>query len=337
MGFSPLPAARRPDVSGLARRVLAGLGALALTVSGRAGAQAAIDPSVAPRAAALEREGERALATDMLGRYLAVAPDDGEAWFQLGRFYLLDARDWHRRAHPAGTPGPLYLDFAATALEQSVRLNVDSAVVFRALVEMDRALVFVEDSGWAAARERRPRSHVPPLPGFVLELGANLLNSCPADGVLLTGNDLETVAVWYESLERGRRPDVLPLRPELYATDPHYRARMAAALGVDSALTVQRALAQVAGRRPICLSPRADSAAAPTVAWSTVRLVRVSRAAEPTADVLTVTEYVRTTHAGGSVWSRDVHEIYLAAARRNPLLCVGLAAQLGATPGACAP
>src|SRR3712207_2927153 len=81
-------------------------------------AQAAIDPNVAPRAAALERSGERRMAIDLLGRYLATAPDDGRAWFQLGRFYLLDAQDWHRRGHTGEPDGLLYLDFAATALEQ---------------------------------------------------------------------------------------------------------------------------------------------------------------------------------------------------------------------------
>jgi tetratricopeptide (TPR) repeat protein len=67
-------------------------------------AQAAIDPNIAPRAAALEREGERPMAIDLLGRYLATAPDDGSAWLQLGRFYLADARDWHVGGH-RGEPG----------------------------------------------------------------------------------------------------------------------------------------------------------------------------------------------------------------------------------------
>ena len=57
----------------------------------RAVAQGAIDPNVAPRAAALEREGERSMAIDLLGHYLATAPDDGRAWLQLGRLYALHA------------------------------------------------------------------------------------------------------------------------------------------------------------------------------------------------------------------------------------------------------
>ncbi|HXE57471.1 MAG TPA: hypothetical protein VNK43_05680, partial [Gemmatimonadales bacterium] len=171
-------------------------------------AQAAVDPTVAPRAAALEREGKRALATEMLGRYLAVAPDDGNAWFQLGRFYLLNARDWHDSGHVGEPSVALYLDFAATALDQAVRLVVDSGPIFRGLVEMERARSFVEDSGWVAARERRPRTDAPRLPGYLMELGANLLGSCPVGGVLITGDEIETLAVWYAALEAGYRRDV---------------------------------------------------------------------------------------------------------------------------------
>src|SRR3954464_3828031 len=117
--------------------------------------QAAIDPNVAPRAAALERSGERQMAIDLLGRYLATAPDDGRAWFQLGRFYLLDARDWHLQGHRGDPDGLLYLDFAATAFDQAVRLAVDSGTVFRGLAELERSIVFLEDSGWGSDGQMR--------------------------------------------------------------------------------------------------------------------------------------------------------------------------------------
>ena len=57
------------------RRFSALLGSLLLP--GSLVAQAAVDPSVAPRAAAMERHGSRVEATERLGRYLATAPDDG--------------------------------------------------------------------------------------------------------------------------------------------------------------------------------------------------------------------------------------------------------------------
>jgi tetratricopeptide (TPR) repeat protein len=113
------------------------------------GAQAAIDPNVAPRAAALERSGERQMAIDLLGRYLATAPDDGRAWFQLGRFYLLDAQDWHLQGHRGDPDGLLYLDFAATAFDQAIRLSVDSGIVFRGLAELERSVVWrTQGGGW---------------------------------------------------------------------------------------------------------------------------------------------------------------------------------------------
>src|SRR5918997_6641489 len=152
------------------RRLLRQGGAALVTAvglsSGGVHAQAAIDPNVAPRAAALERSGERQMAIDLLGRYLATAPDDGRAWFQLGRFYLLDAQDWHLQGHRGDPDGLLYLDFAATAFDQAVRLSTDSGAVFRGLAELERSIVFLEDSGWAAAGRARSRE-VPAIPPFI--------------------------------------------------------------------------------------------------------------------------------------------------------------------------
>jgi len=298
--------------------------------------QAAIDPNMAPRAAALERAGERQVATDMLGHYLAIAQDDGRAWFQLGRFYILDARDWHARGHIGDPDGQLYLDLSVLAFEQATRLLVDSAAVFRTMVEMERALLFVEDSGWDAARERRPRGDAPPLPGYIVELGANILRSCPAQGVLLTGSQLETTAVWYASLESGYRKDILPLRPDLYSTDSVYRRRMATELGVDPALAVRPALTATAVRRPICVGPTADSAAAPAGTPVAIRLVRVVGRQAPSADVLTVGELLKASRMGGTIWTREVMSVYSAAARFNPVLCGGLLLPLGGmTSRAC--
>jgi hypothetical protein len=300
-------------------------------------AQGSVDPSVAPRAVNLERQGDRGIATELLGRYLATAPDDGVAWFHLGRFYLADSRDWHLRGHVGDPSGDLYLDFAATAFDQAIRLVVDSAVVYRLMVEMDRARLYVEEFGWPAAREKRPREKAPTMPPYILELGSNLLASCPANGVLLTGNNLETVSVWYASLEGGRRTDVLPLEPRLYATDSLYRSRIAQALGVDSKLPVRQALGAVAGRRTICLAPMADTAAVPFTHFTAVRLVRVNTVADsPTPDVLSVTSLIEMERLGGTAWTVELRRIYAAAAVHNALLCSGVLQRLGDRPlGAC--
>ncbi len=309
---------------------------LALPV-GVAMGQGSLDPSVAPRAVNLERQGDRNIATQLLGRYLATAPDDGVAWFHLGRFYLADSRDWHIRGHTGDPDGDLYLDFAATAFDQAIRLVVDSAVVYRLMVEMDRARLYVEAFGWEAAREERPRDPALRMPAYILELGSNLLASCPAGGVLLTGNNLETVSVWYASLETSRRTDILPLEPRLYTTDSLYRTRIARALGVDARLPVRQALGAVADRRTICLTPMADTAAVPFTAFTAVRLVRVNHAAPaPTADVLSVTDLIEMERQGETAWTVELRRIYAAAAAHNALLCSGVLQRLGDRPlGAC--
>jgi hypothetical protein len=299
--------------------------------------QAAIDPNVAPRAAALEREGERQMAIDLLGHYLATAPDDGRAWLQLGRFYLYDAREWHLHGHGGDPDGPLYLDFAATALEQAIRLSVDSGLVFRGLAEVERALIVVEDAGWETGRYARARTGTPPVPSYMLELGQNLLGSCPSRGVLLTGNDLETLSVWYGNVEHPTR-DIIPLRPDLYATDSIYRLRMAEAMGVDPSLPVQRALTMVAPQRALCLSPGTDSAAVPALAWVPFRLVRLSQPPSANGEALSLTELLRASRQTRSPWVMEVRGVYDRAARHNALLCSSLLLLYGdAPPSACRP
>jgi hypothetical protein len=311
--------------------------ALSLAWFSPVSAQAAIDPNVAPRAAALERSGERQMAIDLLGRYLATAPDDGRAWFQLGRFYLLDARDWHLQGHRGDPDGLLYLDFAATAFDQAVRLSVDSGVIFRGLAELERSVVVVEDSGWQLGGPARSRPNAPQLPPFVLELGANLLSSCPSGGVLLVGSDLEALSVWYDNTDLRSR-EVIPISPDRYATDSIYRRRMAEAMGINPALPIRSALEDVSLRRPLCLTPSADSAAAPPLSWTPFRVTRVSRSVEPQSDALSVTELLEATRQGSSIWVRDVRGVYERAARFNALLCSSLLpAFANSPPPACRP
>lgn len=334
---SPLRMRRRRERQSWSGRLGIAAILLGLGVAPSLHAQAAIDPNVAPRAAALDREGERQMAIDLLGHYLATAPDDGQAWLQLGRFYLFDARDWHLHGHRGDPDGLLYLDFAATALDQSLRLAVDSGLVFRGVTEVERTLIFIEDSGWTAERYSRAGPGTPTMPTYIVELGANLLSSCPAGGVLVTGSDLEAMSVWYGSLE-NTLSGIIPLRPALYATDSLYRMRMAAAMGVDPALPVQRALATVAANRPLCLSPGTDSAAAPPLAWVPFRLVRVSRPTTAGDGIFSVTELLKAARSGDSPWVKDVRGVYDAAARQNALLCSSLLLLFGdAPPPACRP
>ncbi|NNG16484.1 MAG: hypothetical protein HKM89_08385 [Gemmatimonadales bacterium] len=303
---------------------------VAVGASGVLEAQGAVDPNVVPRATAMVREGRRMDATELLGRYLATAPGDGRAWFHLGRLYLLGARDWHTTGHTGDPSGSLFLDLSALALDQALQLQVDSGVVFRAMVDLDRDVIAVELRGWEAVRDARPTADRYRIPDYLLELGANLLGSCPANGVIVTGNDLETMAVWYAALEAGVRKDVLPMVPRLYATDSLYRNQMAGSLGVDPAWSVQRALTKVAESRPMCLTPFAERAAVPLPEWQPMRLVLAGGAdVDVTTDVLTVTSLLREVRTNGSVWSRSTLAIYGQAAKENILLCHGILAVLG--------
>ena len=295
-------------------------------------AQAAVDPSVAPRAAALAGAGQRARATEMLGHYLATAPDDGGAWLQLGRFYLMDGREWHLEGHEVESPGPLFLDFAATALDQSLRLPTDSSRFLRALVEVERAVLVAETGGWDEMLARRMLAGAEP-PAFVAELGRNLVNSCPLGGVLVTGSDLETVGVWAMTLSRPGRLDLLLLLPGRYREDSVYRASMALAMQIQPVASVSEALTAVAGRRPVCLTPATADRDLPSVPLLPLRLLRVAGPAAPeVVTPLSVVELAAVTLSRPSALSREAVAHYQQAARYNPLLCVSLLAPLGARP-----
>lgn len=295
-------------------------------------AQAAVDPSVAPRAAALAGAGQRARATEMLGHYLATAPDDGAAWLQLGWFYLLDGRDWHREGHEQESPGPLFLDFAATALDQSLRLPTDSSRLLRGLVEVERAALLTETDGWTAAQARGLlRAEFPPR--FVLEMGRNLVSSCPLGGVLVTGSDMETVGVWTVMLSGRERGDLVLLLPARYREDSQYRVGMAATLEIQPVPSVAEALTLVAGRRPVCLSPAVPEEDLPHVALLPLRLLRVAGPDAPEGAIpLSVIELAAATLARPGALSREAVVHYQLAARYNPILCVSLLVPLGARP-----
>src|SRR6478752_633357 len=299
-------------------------------------AQGAINPIVAPHAADLARAGEREAAKNYLGQYLARSSDDPKAWLQLGKLYLQDAREWHLRGHIGDPDAGILLDFAATSLDQTIRLQEDSGAVLRGYAEAGRDLLMIEALGWEGARTARERAALE-LPPLLVELGRNLIASCPTGGVLLTGDPLETLSVWFATLEQGIRPDILPLLPSLWATDAVYRGQMARSLGVDSSVVIQRALGLVASRRPICLAPLADAAAMPEGVRTPVRLMLVTGVAvAPGNEHLSFAAFLAGDRGGRSVWVPEVLRIYQVAAQSNPLLCQSLFAQLGDRPvGAC--
>ncbi|MEO8139189.1 MAG: hypothetical protein ABI742_06065 [Gemmatimonadota bacterium] len=311
------------------RSSLALLGCIALPRL--AAAQAAVDPSVAPRAALMAAAGQRTDATEMLGRYLATAPDDGQAWLELGQFYILDSREWHRRGHSGEPSSSFFLDFAATALDASLRLPTDSAMYLRAMVEMDRAAMQIEEDGWLGVRAGFVMPNGSEPPAYLLEAGRNLINSCPVGGVLVTGTELEAVAAWSAVLGDRSRGDLILLLPTRYEDDSLYRLRMAEALDMRPIVPVGQALTFVASRRPVCLSPTTDSTTAPRLPLIAFRLVRIAGPEAPeVADPLGIIELTAVERSRPILLSREVVDLYTRAARYNPVLCTSLLVPLGA-------
>lgn len=286
--------------------------------------QGAVDPNVAPRAAALERAGDWPAATEMLGRYLATAPGDGRAWFQFGRMYLLAAQEWHVQGHAGDPDGALYLDLAAIAFDNAINLQIDSGRVYRGAVEMERGILRMERGGWSTLGATG-QGALPPVPGFVLELGANLVASCPSNAILIPGNQLESLAAWLASVELGVRRDVFPLLPERFQDDSLYRRQVAATfeLGRPAGVT------DVAAGRTICLTPFADSSIVGGAEWSVTQLALISGpiSARP-VQVLTITQLQRSHQQRPTAWTEAVTAVYLRAARRNIRLCGGLLSYL---------
>lgn len=302
-----------------------------LVLPGAVAAQGAVDPSVAPRAASMIRSGAQVRATEMLGRYLATAPDDGAAWLQLGYVYLLDSRAWHRSSHTGDPPGTLFLDFAATALDQSLRLPTDSSVYLRAMVELERAISRVEDVGWPGLRAAGPDGPGSMPPAYIAEAGRNLVNSCPASGVLVTGSELEAVGVWSALVTQHLRADLVLFLPVRYREDSIYRQRMAAELRVAPVLPVEAALERVAEQRPVCYSPMSESGLAPRTGLSPMRLVRVTGSSVVVlSDALGISELLHATLMRPAALPREVIMLYRTAARFNHELCGSLLAPLGA-------
>ncbi len=286
--------------------------------------QGAVDPNVAPRAAALERAGDWTGATEMLGRYLATAPGDGRAWFQFGRMYLLAAREWHVQGHTGHPDGALYLDLAAIAFDNSINLQIDSGRVYRGAVEMERGLLRMELGGWNSLAAAVPATPLP-VPGFVLELGANLVASCPSNAVLMPGSQLESLAAWLASVELGLRRDVFPLLPERFQNDSVYRRQVSITLD----MTGPAELTSAAAGRTLCLTPFADSSIVGGEEWSVTQLALVTgpTAAQP-QHVLTITQLQKSHQQRPTAWTEAVTAVYLQAARRNILLCGGLLSYL---------
>ena len=313
-----------------AHRAALALGLLAWAPGLRAqttavGGSGAAGSSAVQRAEALLRDGRRIDAQMFLGQHLALEPNDGRAWFALGRIHLGDAQRWHREGHVAAGVGIPVAEFASSAFDQAHRLLADSASVYLVLAVVEQATLRIERLGWTAAVAEPMAAEELPLPPVLNELGRNLMGSCPRGGVLVTGSLVETASVWGARFLDDERADLILIRPDLYAFDSLYRGRMATEIGAEASADLPAPLVAASARRPVCLTPTVDSITTTALSWHPLRLVLAAGTiANGEAPMQMSVRQLARTGIAGSVWSEAVRDVYELAARRNRTLCESL-------------
>ena len=265
---------------------------------------------------------------------------DAAAWFLLGAEYLRRADEAHGPAHRAPADSVwarALLDTADQALLRAAGLfgpsgtsaAGDSARVLRVGAWSRRTQLAWETGGIATGPQTwgpvPPDLRVPPV---LEELGENLLRACPMWGVLLTAGDADSYAAWYMRFARGLRPDVIVLPLAAWRSDSALRARIATDLrltrrGVDDAW-----LAELAKRRPICVSMGFDRPPEPRprLAWAIRPLLWVTRPGGPGRDdPVPAHDFVfaglRIALDRRDPWAAPALAMYTRAARATPGLC----------------
>src|SRR3989442_7725998 len=219
---------------------------------------------------------------------LARDSTDGRAWLRLGRLYLQLAEDAHGPPHRAledSAAVRALLDSSDDALARAGQLlapsgstpDGDSARVLRVGAWSARSRLAWEERGInVGPQEWGP---VPPdlkMPPVLDELGENLLRACPMWGVLLTANEVDSDAAWYMRFARGLRPDVLTVPLAAWRGDSVLRRRIAADLKLPHHRDPDAALAELAKRRPVCVTVLIDRPPGARIGWSTRPLVWVA-------------------------------------------------------------
>ena len=303
---------------------LSSIGAAALAIAssvwtGELLGQAAVDPNVAPRAAALERAGERRMAIGLLGRYLATAPTTDEP----GSSSAVSTCSMRVTGTSKAT-GEIPMAFSTwiSRPPPSTRRSGSRwtpALVFRGLAELERSVVFVEDSAGTPALGLGVRRR-PAAAALYSRAGRQPPRLLPGRWRASGGHRLEALSVWYDTANwlAARHP---PAPPRRCMPPTPLRRRMAEAMEADPGLRSGARSTGVAARRPLCLRPTADSAAAPALTWTASRLAWVSRPVHARPRGLSLTELLNRHAPGRSVWVVEVRGVYDSAARYNGLLC----------------
>jgi len=223
-----------------------------------------------------------------LREHLARDSTDGHAWLLLGRVYLQRAADAHEPPHhPLDDSARVraLLDTADDALDRAgQRLapsgstpDGDSARVLRVEAWSARSRLAWEERGInVGPQEWGPVPLDLKMPPVLDELGENLLRACPMWGVLLTANAVESDAAWYMRFARGLRPDLLTVPLAAWRRDSVLRGRIAADLKLPRHRDPDATLAELAKRRPVCVTVTLERPPGPRIGWSKRPLVWVA-------------------------------------------------------------
>ncbi len=274
-----------------------------------------------------------------LREHLARDSTDGHAWLLLGRVYLQRAADAHEPPHhPLDDSARVraLLDTADDALDRAgQRLapsgstpDGDSARVLRVEAWSARSRLAWEERGInVGPQEWGPVPLDLKMPPVLDELGENLLRACPMWGVLLTANAAESDAAWYMRFARGLRPDLLTVPLVAWRRDSVLRGRIAADLKLPRHRDPDATLAELAKRRPVCVTVTLERPPGPRIGWSKRPLVWVAGPhlkddRVPPRDF--VFAALRLALDDNDSWAPPALALYASAARATPALCEAL-------------
>src|SRR6059036_928572 len=270
---------------------------------------------------------------------LARDSSDGGAWLRLGRLYLELADDAHGRPHRVledSVALRALLDTAEDALGRAGQLlapagstpDGDSARVLRVGAWGARSRLAWEVRGInVGPQEWGPVPLDLKLPPVLEELGENLLRACPTWGVLLTANQADSYAAWYMRFARGLRPDLLIMPLAAWRSDSVLRGRIAADLKLGRHRDPDATLAELAKRRPVCVTVAFDRPPGPRIGWSTRPLLWVAGPhlkddrVPPRDFVFAALRLALDNH---DAWAPPALALYARAARATPPLCEAL-------------
>ncbi len=264
---------------------------------------------------------------------------DAQLWLLMGRAYLEMGAEAHGPTHRSAEDSSwtrAVLDTAENALTRAARLAGpagassvgDSARVLRVGTWAARSWLV-----WEAAGIEAGQLTLGPLPGdlrlppVLEELGENLLRACPSGGVLLTAGPADWYAGWYMRFARNLRPDLIVVPPVAWRTDVVLRRRLAGDLKLGHKTEPGAWLAELARRRPVCVSMAFDRPPE-RLKWETRPLVWVAGAAGHTARVPPrdfVFAALRVALDQHDPWADAALAAYARAVRTTPGLCEPMA------------